>query len=693
MSFLRFDSDNEKELKLRRFDSILTRWVWIFILLVGINAFIPEDWNWGVNPLAFFPFPFKIIWLIHSVVFIFPRWRDNAFLWAKNFVSSFQNRLGKKSSIIVLLALLVVCWFVPVRSYFLGDGAGYLRVYGNSIQEKQNDKSEEDPFSLSKKYYHADEAYHEPLSVILNWILVFGLEVYKSSDIPLVFRIVGLIALVVFFGLLSFFFRYFFPKTEDEADIHFTKFLISGLLLCGAGSLFFFGYVENYTLFSCAMVAYLLCCWLALEDQLYFVVPGIAFALLLLLNMGSLIMIPSFFVFWILVFLKRKTEALITGVISIVLLLVGLVALDVSPMNFFLKTTSDAEGKHFLSLFSVPSRLFSYPLFSFAHCIDVLNALLLNVPFTFAIAIVFIVSFRKNIEWNNSVFIFLVSAIGCGLFFLGTINFELGMARDWDVIYVFLLPVSLFSLFLLREIWKGREKLLFSLVGISLLQLIVWVGLNHSEEKSLQRFLKLDDPFLAGVRVRQNFYYELERYYFQKKDYENQVRYLQLYMKTTPNTETAWRKVAEAYRKLGKKEEVIQSLEKVLEWNTTDPRIFLVMGVMYRELERFDEAEAFFLQSLEVDSTYTEAYNELGKMNYVLLKNYEKSAYYFTQLLIRDEENHSALQGLATSLFYLGLLDDAEVITERYLSLVPNDTLMVPFLKLIQFTKMQKGNG
>ena len=81
----------------------------------------------------------------------------------------------------------------------------------------------------------------------------------------------------------------------------------------------------------------------------------------------------------------------------------------------------------------------------------------------------------------------------CGLLFVLSVNFELGVSRDWDVASVFLLPAVVLSVFLFKEYLSEQRELLFGICCFFCVQFSFWVAVNASDEKGLQRYLSLEE--------------------------------------------------------------------------------------------------------------------------------------------------------------------------------------------------------
>ncbi|MBS4029605.1 MAG: hypothetical protein KGZ58_13340 [Ignavibacteriales bacterium] len=688
MKFL--DAENSETMSplTRRFETILHRFAILFVACTFIFSFFPRDWNWGLNALAFFPLPIKLLWLVGACSVLISPIRERVFEKVKQFVRWFTRKVKFGRTVVLLLSLDAICWLFPVQFYHLGDGQYILDDFHNSFQTMKK----ESPIDLSTRTLaeklNADQDIHAvraPLSQAVNWFLILGENVYQSGEAKWVFRIIGLIALAFTLFFISSFFRKLQPSSLlGTTDMTLEKLLFGILLIVCSSSVFFFGYVENYTLFFVAMLGYLLFGWLALEGKIHFVVPALLFSLLLSLQLGSLIMAPTFLVLLYFAFLQRRFEVVLIGIISLVFLLFIFMILDFSVIAFLQRMKSDSGGKHFLAPFHIPSKLFSYPLFSFAHLVDILNLYALTIPLSLVVVVSFIVLFRNHIRWKEGVFLFLSCAAFCGLLFTLMMNFELGTVRDWDVASVLLLPVSLLAVYFLMEIFSRREIILFSLAGITLLHSGIWIALNANDDKSMKRFLTFDSSLLMGHRVRQNYYWELSTYYRDKNDSYNEAHYLEKFLFMLPSELSVWGKLVGVYGKLGDKEKQLYALQQAVALDTTRSTNWYSLGLCYSDAGKYNEADSAFQRSIEAEPSNTSALYELGKLQCLVFNNNEKSVDYLTEALAYEPNNLKALKGLLPPLIALNRLQEAEAVAQHYLSLVPNDSSVLSFFQEIE---------
>jgi tetratricopeptide (TPR) repeat protein len=57
-----------------------------------------------------------------------------------------------------------------------------------------------------------------------------------------------------------------------------------------------------------------------------------------------------------------------------------------------------------------------------------------------------------------------------------------------------------------------------------------------------------------------------------------------------------------------------ENLEKALKINSKDPEIYYLLGNVYFNEKKYDEALKYYTEAIEIDSTYAQAYTSRGKI-------------------------------------------------------------------------------
>ena len=278
-NIFRMNSFNELSPKrLSSLEIILTFFIWGFVLMVFLCSFFPHDWNWGINLLAFFPMWVRVMWLLGGGVFIVPQTRN----WLFEKFQTFFQQLNRKNEKIIFLCigvvLVVICWLFPVQFYQLGDGSGLLTGVEQEYNTLDTNNDRTEIFSPEK--FKNNIYPRQPFAEAVNYFGINLLHSVNSSDVKLLFHILGIIALS-----LSLWTIYYFLSVQKYAIAE--KFLFLCFSLFTASSLYFFGYVELYTLFSFTVLLFIISGWLAIEHKVSVFIVGIVFALMLGFHFAS----------------------------------------------------------------------------------------------------------------------------------------------------------------------------------------------------------------------------------------------------------------------------------------------------------------------------------------------------------------------------------------------------------------------
>ncbi|HZY09928.1 MAG TPA: hypothetical protein VFF29_02135, partial [Bacteroidota bacterium] len=352
--------------------------------------------------------------------------------------------------------------------------------------------------------------------------------------------------------------------------------------------------------------------WFTLEKKVPVIVPAVCFGIMAGLHRGSLIFLPSLMLLGFLSAKRDKSRMLLLlgGFSILTVLFFIIVNFDVKEFINHLETGS----VDFLPPFSVDSGSFPYPMFSLLHLVDWLNANLLIVPFGLLITVVLLAINRKETAWKNPVFLFLFVSACCGLLFTWIINASLGMARDWDLLASFFVPLMFLNVYLLIQTrsLEPRQYILTLIVAVTFIHWSSWIGVNANAQRHLSRIRLLDDPRLLALSS-QLFYNEaLANYFFGTKEYSQAQIYYENFMKIDPDNPRILGNISDVYRKGGEKEKYFEILKRATALNSPDPGIYSNLGVEYAARGDTASAIAFNQKAIAMDSTQEKAHANLG---------------------------------------------------------------------------------
>ena len=125
-----------------------------------------------------------------------------------------------------------------------------------------------------------------------------------------------------------------------------------------------------------------------------------------------------------------------------------------------------------------------------------------------------------------------------------------------------------------------------------------------------------------------------------------------------------------AYRGLQQDDEAVPVLEDALKRDPYNPSLHYELGTAFMRLERWEDARASLEKSLEIEPAQPNAYTNLGTLN---LKSGDGVGFVSEILnaLNADPKDHELPALLASFLYQLGLIDEADDFRDRVLALAP----------------------
>lgn len=650
-----------------------------FILLFGVvflalhiwAALSPSHLNWGIHFFAFYKPVFSIFSLIVAILFFIPPVRAKFVQYINHLSQKIKREFPNTFFLIAsLMGLLFAILLVPAKLHLLGDGALLLReISGVQLGDQL-------PPTFNRQ-------------LLAGLLLQTMKSVFQSGTLAnseLIFRIVGgisgLVFIVIIFALLKL-----IQKPTSE------KFLLGVFIFISAGSQLFFGYVETYAVLFVATAAYLTACWFTLEKNSTILLPILLFVVLIGLHIGSIVLLPGLFLIMYYGWRHQRLETISIIIVTFLLSAIFSLIYYNKLEEIIIRTISESRW-NFLQLF-VSDNYFAYSIFSFAHLIDWVNANLLIAPFGIALTFVILIYYRKNFDWKNIVFIFFLTSTVFGLLFTFITFFALGMARDWDFISSFFLPLLFLNVYLLARSnfsHKNTHIMLF-IVVLNFLHWASWIGVNADEQRSLDRIKLLNDPYLLGHVPQLNFYENIGSYYWSQKNFTEARNYFEQYIQKDSSNPRILGNLSAIYTKLNQKEKNFWALKRAADANSPNPAVYINLGIEYARQGDASKAILLYQKALAMDSTRAKAYANLA------------SLYMQRNDIMRASENYykAILYGLVDSILYreagtafylVGDYHKSLMMYNNYLSMAPHDT-KIKFIRdkladLLQDSTIQK---
>ncbi|HEY6190924.1 MAG TPA: tetratricopeptide repeat protein, partial [Bacteroidota bacterium] len=497
-----------------------------------------------------------------------------------------------------------------------------------------------------------------------------------SVDVGYTYQILDDVAALLFI-LLLLLFLHFLNVSPLE------KLLIGGYLFFQTGLQFFFGYVENYALLSVFMMAFMITGWLSLERKIRPIYPIISFALMIGLHLGAIIFLPAPLILLYHVWRERKIEAVVLMAGGIIGSVLFFHLSNYSPEQFISRIEAGVRLDMLPFLKSSPGG--PYPIFSSLHLIDWTNASLFILSFgCFLIPVLAFLSARE-VRWTSPVALFLLTAASCGVAFTFIFNAALGMARDWDLLVSFLIPVHFLAIYLLLPYFRlGREshQVIAVMVILGVLRVGAWIGINADTDRHLQRAEVLTNPGLVGTFPV--IYYEaLGKAFWHKNDFDRSRVWYERYLTIDSLNPRILGNLAADYDKLGLRDRYYETLKQAARSGTADATICLNLGNEYVRRKDTLSGIGMMRHVLEIDPSSREAHANLAII-YMTQRNYPLAAKYASEAIALGMREPVLYYCAGYAFFRIDDDEKALHYLDSYMSMAPGDKRVQPVLEAIK---------
>lgn len=176
-----------------------------------------------------------------------------------------------------------------------------------------------------------------------------------------------------------------------------------------------------------------------------------------------------------------------------------------------------------------------YSLFGLPHVMDFIALLFHSAPAAVLVSIVMLVFAPGCLRSADPVVRFLFIAFAVCITATFCFNAALGFARDWDVMSLWAVPLTLLCGYLFVRCTRDTRALLraaLPLLAMTLLHTGSWVLVNASKNRSMERFESLA---LAGAQLDLDYCYEeLGIYYRDRGMMGKAVQYFQRCLQLAP---------------------------------------------------------------------------------------------------------------------------------------------------------------
>ncbi|MBU8921882.1 MAG: tetratricopeptide repeat protein [Bacteroidales bacterium] len=562
---------------------------------------------WGIDQWRYIPAPFLFILIVFGVLPLIPSVRSTlAGMVSKAVRPEKRETTLRGRAIPVLLAIVSVAlifWLFRQKTHFLGDGYLWIKFL------------ESGDFS---RYWDLTA-----LCLIYNGIHRFLNIIYPFGDVGMPVVATGI---SISSGLIFLIFAW---KSARVLFTSINKTLFIFLAVLSSGSIMlFFGYIEAYPPVALAAMIYIYYGLLFLRGRTSLLAPAAALLLALLLHPSMAALFPGLL---ILCYLNRGKRpgwrryflVLTTSAAGCFILLYIFQQSGIFPGFFNESFLPLFDGSH---LNRVP-----YPVLSKGSAADLLGEILLVCPVVVLVSAVFFrkgkmeekgrsgrkgksgAEDRSGTDGPSAEILFLLTvSVFFVLEFMVT-NKLIGASRDWDIFASMALPMSMMTALLLLHYFRDRvaELIVFTFF-IMILHTATWIGINASEEASLDRFSDLIENYSWSDYARGYANDELATFYLDRGDESRALDFSRKSIKADPGNIRYLYNAATRHMICNRHDETIRLYRRVLEKNPDYLEARLNLGTLFFNLDRLDEAGSEFLDAIRLDSTSAIGHEKLA---------------------------------------------------------------------------------
>ena len=528
-------------------------------VLVAAASLAPIPRLWGINHLAYFSVPMRLVALALVALSFMPPVAGKIHHWLMG-CPAFPVAGRRSLVVIILLSLLAVAGFGTFQSgsLLLGDGHMIGSTYDKALDGDTTMKTSSVAKILKNKHI-------EPGAAILYLLGARGITAVTGGT--------GTEAIRLFNCLLGGLFVLTLLMVVLRGGLPAELRLWLAMLVFTSGAMeLFFGYVEYYTPLILCGTLYVIASFRAAHRQGPLWLPVLLALACAFIHIQAILLFPSLMVLVVRRLVDRDTVLKPLSLTLGGLTVAAFAAAYLVPRSaaFLLPVVGNAETTGVLSL---------------SHGLDLLNEILLLFPLTVLFGVMWMQGRRERpqpkkpggaatawftlpVEWHYSGMLLFPL-----LLFMVFFKPAIGMARDWDLFSLVVLGMVPVALLILNRFLAARPDGLRPVTGpalaVALVLAVSWIGVNASPVRSAARFADI----LTYESSRSGYSWEtLARHY--------QVQQL------LPEAIAAQKKAIAA---------------------SGNPRLVVNLCVMFRDAGMVDDSKQLLRDLLVVNPTYWNA--------------------------------------------------------------------------------------
>jgi tetratricopeptide (TPR) repeat protein len=327
---------------------------------------------------------------------------------------------------------------------------------------------------------------------------------------------------------------------------------------------------------------------------------------------------------------------------------------------------------HVLPISQSPNFFQAYRLISVAHLWDLLNHGMLVAP----AAIMGLFLLRRRANPMSPETIFLICAFAFPALFAFLFNPEIGAFRDWDLLSLPALPLTLLvALTLARQI-KQREALAhvcLLIVGSAALHTVIWIGINADATAAESRFIQLLENGSLSDHARAYGWETIGSYFTSvRSDANRALGAFEKAIAVDDDNPRYWNLAGVILYQQGRNNEAINYLQRAIALQPDKwPENYNNLAAVYSAVGRHVDAVRCLRRAVELNPEYTDGFHNLG-MELARLSRFEESVVAFKRAVKLQPTFWEARCDLARALLELERKDEAVDILEEVVSQEPS---------------------
>lgn len=653
-----------------------------------ITSFLPKERLWGFNHAAYIDGMFLLyIVLFILTLIIYFRGKRRSGIISERFLESPGSFYKSLFPVFIVIVAGSAYYFLSVSSHFLGDGYQLISMLFETNR-------------APKANSYGEMKIHQ---IVFEW---FG--VGERANAYYSFKYIAIASGIIYVVSLLYYGRKLFQS-------NFSRLAFILICILSAATVLFYGYVELYSIQSAVLFLFFLSSLAAIVEKKKSIVPIIVFIFAGWLHKISLIYFPALAVYLFVIFSPEKyVEAISARFKQFVLfLIIGFAALYTAVKLFGPMYWQQA----FLSPFGDRFTTDGYMLLSFNHIFDFVNLLMLLVPVAVIVGILFMAKIRiEKGPAHGRIILFLATAMAAGLLTAFTLEPELGMARDWDLLSTLLIGTNVAGAFLWVYGYQNRRRFQAASTMIIILCLsifIPWITMLNSIRSSY--FYNIAVMELNPKHSRTGFYtmiplnqkqgnvqeeQRLKRYCaatypeveLHKQgerelllgNYRQAETYIDRAIAANPGFFRSYETRARIQMETGRYNEALENLKIADGLNPYSSTTNYYLGIVYQKMNDFNMAQKYWQLAIHYDAYDPMPYIELAD-HFYQSGRHDSAAYYFN--LIPDTANLSppkeyyrfGVDGLK-----IGDTTRAIIFLNRYLEKGDDSTLILNVRRIME---------